>query len=80
MNPREMERLNDTNMDPLVIADDAGNVIFRLKGDGTAVAPDPAKLKLAAAIFWREVLHMARVMEIPVAFLGHEEPEQVQAG
>lgn len=58
--------------DPLVISDDTGQVIFRLRGDGSAVMPDPAKAKLAAAIFWREVLVMARTMGIPVAFVWRD--------
>jgi len=56
--------------DPLVIADSTGRVIFRLADDGTAYLPDPADAKGAAAIFWREVLTMARLMRIPLGVVG----------
>ena len=55
-------------LDPLVLHDEMGQVIFRLRDDGTAELPDPEKAGLAAAIFWREVLNMARLLKVPVAF------------
>ena len=50
-----------------VTTDERGTVIFRLLPDGTAELADPRKAPLAAAIFWREVLDMARLLRIPVA-------------
>jgi hypothetical protein len=59
----ELERMN-----PLVISDETGAVIFQLLADGTAELPDPDKAPLAAAIFWREVLAMAELLGVPVSF------------
>jgi len=57
----------DDDLDPLVIRDETGEVIFAIRVDGTVQMPDPAKAEKAAAIFWREVLSLADDMGIVVA-------------
>lgn len=55
-------------VDPLVIQDEQGTVIFALHDDGTATMPDPEKAAQAAAIFWREVMAMADRLGVTVSF------------
>lgn len=62
--------VSETPPDPLVITFSDGTVIFRLTDTGEAVMPNPNDAKAAASIFWREVLNMARLMRIPVGFVG----------
>jgi len=53
-------------MDPLVIRDETGQVIFAIQADGVVRMPDPAKAPLAAALFWREVMTLADRMQIVI--------------
>lgn len=69
------EYLGDPESNPLVIADETGETIFQIRPDGTAELPDPDRASLAAAIFWREVLHMAALLRVPVALLPCPQPE-----
>lgn len=71
--------IGDPESYPLVIADETGETIFQILPDGTAELPDPAKAELAAAIFWREVLNMARILRVPVAFHDEDHDEDPDA-
>lgn len=64
--------VSERPIDPLVIHDESGKVIFRLRPDGDAEIPDPNKAPLAAAIFWREVINMARLLRVPLSFVEDE--------
>lgn len=56
----------DDDLDPLVIRDETGEVIFAIRHDGVVQMPDPAKAPLAAAVFWREVMAMADMLDIMI--------------
>lgn len=56
----------DDDMDPLVIRDETGEVIFAIRHDGVVQMPDPEKAPLAAAVFWREVMAMADRLDIEI--------------
>ena len=53
-------------MDPLVIRDETGQVIFAIRANGVVEMPDPTQAEKAAAIFWREVLAVADLLGIEV--------------
>jgi hypothetical protein len=50
----------------LSIVDIEGNLLFGLKGDGSVILPDPARVPEAAALFWTEVCRMADELGIVV--------------
>jgi len=56
----------EDDMDPLVIRDETGQVIFAIQADGVVRMPNPAKAPLAAALFWREVMTLADRMQIVI--------------
>jgi len=57
---------DEDEMDPLVIRDETGAVIFAIRADGVVEMADPEKAKVAAAIFWREVMAMADRLDIMI--------------
>ena len=56
----------EDDMDPLVIRDETGDLIFAVRANGVVQMPDPEQAPMAAAIFWREVLAMADELGIQV--------------
>jgi hypothetical protein len=51
---------------PLEIFDNSGELLFRLRGDGTGELPNPERANAAARLFWTEVLAVAELLGISI--------------